>query len=188
MREIEGAAAIAVVDERKPGELLLARGYSSPLFVLQTKRYVLWASTPETITAAYEKHIGALPRRAKITSLAPGVALHFVDGKVTRLKFKPYSPPKMTKWFGGKEVLPWKDSSTEKSVTDWALGSSSPDEDVMDCDLCGTATPWDRVEYVNDADGYTWHICRTCNPKDLLDDDLVSDQVDWVNRAILERG
>jgi len=187
MREIQGAAAIAAVDERNPGELLLAKGHQSPLFVLQTKKYVLWGSTRRTIEEAYVKHIGALPRKAKIVSLSPGVALHFVDGKVTKLTFKPYAPPKVT--YAASTA--WKETSTEVSkiysVDDWkeATVRILQDEDRIDCDLCGESTPWRDVDYVNDSDGYTWHICGRCDP-DAITGDIVSDEVAIVNAVILD--
>ena len=80
MSELHGAAAIAAVDETKPGELVLARGYSSPLYVLTTKRYVLWGSTQYAVTEAYEAHIGRLPKKTKIEAVKQGVMLHFVNG------------------------------------------------------------------------------------------------------------
>ena len=45
MEEIVGAAAIAAVDEKHPADLALARGYQSPLFVLRTKKIVLFGGS-----------------------------------------------------------------------------------------------------------------------------------------------
>lgn len=190
MREIDGAAAIAVVDERAPGELLLAKGYQSPLFVLQTKKYVLWASTRRTIEEAYKSHIGALPRKAKIVSLSPGVALHFVDGKVTKLTFKPYAPPKVV-YTASKA---WKETSTEVSAlgsADWStegwVKAEDVDADQTICDICGDSFPWDEFRWADGRDGYTWGICRRCDERYEFDsEDIVSDDVSIVNAVLLD--
>ena len=119
---------------------------------------------------------------------------------MTKLKFKPYSPPKVT-YKTTYEILPWKDSSTEESG--WSsdgkyvwkddvlqpASSQRDDEDTIDCDICGVATPWQAVEYVNDADGFTWHICLNCDPREVEDfavNDLVSNEVAIVNRVLLD--
>jgi asparagine synthetase B (glutamine-hydrolysing) len=161
LSEVEGAAAIAAVDETKPDELLLARGHSSPLHVLVTKRYVLWGSTPSTITEAYTSHIGRLPKKAKIHSLAQGVLWHFVNGKLTKGKFKPYSPPKVTRVLDNI-TLPWKETSTEVSTAKAAPKGGSL-ADMLDCDGCGESVPWTAVEYEWDENSsLTWQLCKSC--------------------------
>ena len=45
---------------------------------------MLWGSTPSTVKAAYEQHIGRLPKKAKIEALAKGRVLHFVNGTLTK--------------------------------------------------------------------------------------------------------
>src|SRR4029077_17699174 len=96
MELIEGAAAIAVVEEKAPGELVLARGYSSPLNVLVTDEVGLWGRHARSVRMAYKKHIGKLPRRRKIESLAEGVLLHITAKDVTRSEFKSYKPKYVT--------------------------------------------------------------------------------------------
>lgn len=62
IEEIEGDAAVAAVDERDAASLVLARGHSSPLYVLNGKRIVVFASTRLAVEKAYERHIGRLPK------------------------------------------------------------------------------------------------------------------------------
>jgi asparagine synthetase B (glutamine-hydrolysing) len=189
MTEIEGAAAIAVVDEAHPDELVLARGYSSPLFVLQTKRYVLWGSTQATVKEAYEKHVGRLPKRQKIEQVKQGTVLHFKDGKLTRKSFKPYSPPKVTRL--PNITLPWKDVTPQPVSSSW---SWEREEDVLDCDACGTAISWKEMEYRwDDEDKTTYQLCADCDvlwdmdgvPKISREADIVYESFDEVNAAIL---
>lgn len=61
MPQLEGAAAVAAVDERHPGTLAIARGESSPLYYAESKSLVLFASTPEAITGAHKLAIGQSP-------------------------------------------------------------------------------------------------------------------------------
>ena len=62
MEEIDGDAAVAAADERHGGMLALARGHSSPLYVLKGKRIVVFASTMRAVEKAYESHVGRLPK------------------------------------------------------------------------------------------------------------------------------
>jgi hypothetical protein len=165
MSEIKGAAAIAAVDESKPADFVLARGYSSPLFVLETKRYVLFGSTRATVVKTYEKHIGRLPKRQKIEEVKQGTVLLWKDGKLKRYTFKPYSPPKVT-YTMPNVVLPWKD------VTPQAASSPRPrwsweeagDEDTLDCDACGANISWKEMEYRwDEEDKLTYQLCSDCD-------------------------
>lgn len=60
MEEIDGDAAVAAVDERDGSRLVLARGHSSPLWIYNGRRIVVFASTITAVTEAYEKHIGRI--------------------------------------------------------------------------------------------------------------------------------
>jgi hypothetical protein len=163
MSEIHGAAAIAAVDESKPNELLLARGHGSPLFVLATKKYVLWGSTELTVKEAYEAHIGRLPKKTKIEQVKQGVALHFVDGKLTRSKFKPYSPPKVD-WKKSTWAAPYRSTSTEIAVPASRGWDSEKRGDEMECDACGISVPWNEMEYAWDEHSRMTHqLCGECD-------------------------
>jgi asparagine synthetase B (glutamine-hydrolysing) len=157
MSEIQGAAAIAAVDEKKPKELLLARGSSSPLFVLTTKKYVLWGSTRATVAQTYLDHIGRLPKKTKIEEVKEGTVLHFVDGKLTRTKFGFYSPPKIVYSTTG-----WKSTSTEVDTP--ASRGWDKTEDMLECDSCGEQEPWQSASYrTSPTSRETFILCEECD-------------------------
>ena len=165
MEEIRGAAAIAAVDEDHPKDLALARGYSSPLFVLRTKKIVLFGSTPQTVEQAYEKHIGKMPKRATVERIAEGKMLLFKNGVLRKMDFKPYSPPKVAK----QTTYAWQEVSkaTPKelaSVTGW-----NNDGDMIDCDDCGAVMSWQQAEFRKDMDEVTLQLCHDC--ASIMDDD-----------------
>lgn len=186
MTEIDGAAAVAAVDESKPNELAVARGFSSPLYVLRTKRIMLFGSTYETVKLAYTKHVGKLGK-AKVEQVKQGTLLHVIDGKVKRSSFTPYSPPapKEQKWMD-KVTLPWKETSTEATPKSLPSLSSHWDEDSewIECDSCQAKTNWLDLKYEYDSTtNSTWQVCEYC----LEDDTPVVPMDDYVgaNAAIL---
>lgn len=62
--ELSGSFAIAAVDPIKcPGKLLLAKGSGSPLWILNHKKAVIWASTQKAITDAWGALIGTPPTK-----------------------------------------------------------------------------------------------------------------------------
>lgn len=194
MTEIDGAAAIAAVDESKPGDLVLARGYASPLYVLSTKRYVLWGSTHSTVKTAYEKHIGRLPKKAKIEALAQGTVLHFVDGKLRRTKFAVYSPPpKVTYTFPKYQYTTAKYDFEKATPKEYAttVVKDDDEDDLTICDGCGVMYAWDHLDFTEvDDSGYTLGYCSGCI--EVLDREYndkllgISEELATVNAAILE--
>lgn len=162
MEEIQGSAAIAAVDESNPKDLALARGYQSPLFVLRTKKIVLFGSTRDTVKVAYEKHVGKLPKRAKIEAIPQGTMLLFRDGTLKRSTFKHYDPPKVS-YKLPSVVLPWKDiDGSPKEISQFARWDTVDDEDWTTCDSCGVEKSWKSFEYVEEADGFTEALCDDC--------------------------
>jgi len=208
MEEIEGAAAIAAVDESKPGELLLAKGHSSPLYVLVTNKIVVWGSTHTTVEKAYKKHVGRLPKRRKIESLDSGEMIHFdAEGKQTRTTFKPYTPVYRT-----YTPSAWKETtgftySTEKDAAcsvpptrhlptvggyghqsaAWDDTGADDDQHSTECDVCGERVRYSEALYVNDPldSKLTWIVCSgECEAEAMWDGDI-SDDPATVNAAIL---
>ena len=185
MEEIEGAAAIAAVDEKQPKDLALARGYSSPLFVLRTKKIVLFGSTHETVKQAYEKHVGKLPKRAKIVSLKTGTMFLFESGTFQKVNFKAYSPPKVTKWASyttGTSSLPWQDlqNPAVPKEAKASLGWDTED-DPLECDSCQKQESWKLMEYrVDPETSETFQFCEYC--ADAWDEDD-SRWESWLSRG-----
>ncbi len=59
LKELKGGYAIAAVDpEKHPGQLVLAKGNSSPLWILNRKDCLIWASTKEAIQWAWMHSVG----------------------------------------------------------------------------------------------------------------------------------
>jgi predicted glutamine amidotransferase len=212
MEKVEGAAAIAVVDERYPDQLVLARGYQSPLNVLVTDKVVMWGSTERTVRMAYKKHIGKLPRRQKIEALAEGRMLIVTPHGVEQVEFKAYDPPsynwggKTVYQGGGKgwawvpesakascEVIPpartleqdghfW-DEDDDDSELEWSAEDILSLEKSTDCDECGGQVTLMNVVRVPEPDSdFEWKLCEDCAD---LWERLADEQFSKVNDAIL---
>lgn len=55
---LDGGFATASVDVRQPGMVMLAKGPSYPLIVHENKKFIVWASTKNTITDAWKAALG----------------------------------------------------------------------------------------------------------------------------------
>jgi hypothetical protein len=194
-----------VVDEKHPRELVLARGYSSPLNVLVTDKVVIWGSTERTVRMAYKKHIGKLPRRRKIESLAEGVLLHVTAEGVTRSEFKTYTyvpkyqpstwtparyytespassacsiPPAQTLSHGEH----WWDDDEEDDLH-WSAEDILDKHKTIECDECGGVVPLMDVIRVPEPDSdFDWKLCEDCAE---LWDRLSAEEFDRANKAAL---
>jgi asparagine synthetase B (glutamine-hydrolysing) len=211
MEEIEGAAAIAAVDSKNPADLVLAKGHSSPLFVLVTNKIVLWGSTKATVEKAYKKHVGRLPRKRQIESLWPGDLVRFRDGKQIRSRFKPYKPVYVsTTWQPSAASSAWKENETGDAegvsctlpvsstrhlptVGGWPkwdddkLVEGEDPEDYLRCELCSGYVHWSEAQYDwDDNEAVSLPFCPEC--WDSLVGDQVSDDPAAVNQAILDAG
>jgi|SRR5215831_1562388 len=204
MEEIEGAAAIAAVDEANPGELVLAKGHSSPLFVLVTNKIVVWASTEATVRAAYKKHVGRIPKKRKIESLETGTMLHFdKDGKQTRTSFESYQPvyrsysfQPSTAWKETTEsasgvgaacsVPPTRHLPTVAGYPRWDDDLGAPvesDGDAIRCDICDRTTSLSSCDIETDEDGSSWILCQKCSAE--ISEEY-TEEFERVNAAILD--
>lgn len=83
---LDGNMAFAAINRSAPGELLLAKGWDSPLYVARSKHLLIWASTQETIRAAWAKVLGTPPKRFEF--LSPGEALVVNGGEVREAEFR----------------------------------------------------------------------------------------------------
>jgi hypothetical protein len=78
---IDGSMAIAAVDDRHPGELLLARSDSSPLHYVVTRDLVVWASSEHAIVDGFKK-AGLAPPSKESIEYMPQMHLVRVNGRV----------------------------------------------------------------------------------------------------------
>lgn len=89
LEALEGNLAVAVMDDRN-GEIVLARGASSPLIVLETKHLVVWASEAHCITDAWKAALGTPPRANSYKYLREGdMILYRADGTKQTRDFVP---------------------------------------------------------------------------------------------------
>jgi len=164
MEEIEGGAAIAAVDEKHPKDLALARGYQSPLFVLRTKKIIVFGSTRQTVENAYTSHVGALPKRAKIEEVKQGTMLYWRDGTLKRSTFQQYSPPKVV-YKLPNVTLPWVEvnGTSPKEIAASSGWDKFDEGDFIECDGCQEMTSWQNAEYMKDTDSeMSWQFCQDC--------------------------
>lgn len=197
MEEIEGMAAVAAVDERAGDRLSIARGYYSPMYVLETDKIVMFGSTKETVLDTYRKCIGTISEK-RVTYLAEGTCIHYEGRERREVEFQPYKPPVQKQ---KPQTISYLDQSGRvvsfAKAWDW-----DDEEDYMDCDSCGTYVPWKDMHWEESplGDGTTVGRCRECvryddwwNSRagiDALDDDEpdVSDRFSFVNQKVLDAG
>lgn len=90
LQELEGGFATAVVNPTHfPGVTVLAKGWSSPCEVLETKRAVIWASTKDAIQTAAKEVLGFMPAADTIKSMSEGQILYMENDTIEVLEFKP---------------------------------------------------------------------------------------------------
>lgn len=156
MEAIEGQAAVAALDERE-NALALARGSASPLYVLETKRIVLFGSTEWTVLNSYRKHIGSIPSKRAV-EVPEGTFLHFQGQETSRSQFAFYSPPPKKTWV--PSALPER----KEEQTPTKPLSFLTESDYLECDGCGSVTNWKELSYELDHTGLTWALCDVCQP------------------------
>lgn len=172
MEEIEGAAAVAALDERNGGMLALARGHSSPLWVYKGSRIVVFASTMAAVEKAYEKHIGRMSKTGA-NYIEEGTML-FWRGD-TEYWTKELMLPKSLYSYGYTTSYSGRDSGTQSALGTGSTTKSNPatsyygdwsDYDIVECDSCSIDVIWKDSFYFYDPDDkYTWMLCEDCYEK-----------------------
>lgn len=114
LEELEGAMAVAAIDIRRPGELLLARGYSSPLVYVENKQFIMWASTKEALKLAWGKVLGTPPADNKFKSLAEGDIFFIKDGETMIGSFSPSYGTRYTSSAYAYGYATWDDYDNDK--------------------------------------------------------------------------
>ena len=153
LAELDGDAAIGVVDRRHPGRAIIARGIGSPLYVLETRRAIIAASTPDACESAHRAGIGSLGR-ARPKWCEEGTVLHINGSHVKRASVD--LPYQFYGWRG------W--DTTSKGMPAAPIITSTPggrnaDPLAAQCELCG----WTAATLIERFDGYdSWHVCRDC--------------------------
>lgn len=90
LEEIDGSMAAAIIDPtNNPDELMLVKGASSPLVLLDHKYFIMWASTNQAIENAFAWNIGT-PPEGKAKDVPFGTILKIKDDKIESVDFDPY--------------------------------------------------------------------------------------------------
>lgn len=90
MEALQGDFAIAVIDPiRYPDTLLLAKGKGSPLYWLESKQFVMWASTYDALKEAWSECVGTPPAMKRFGPAEEGDLFVFGLGTTDKYKFEP---------------------------------------------------------------------------------------------------
>lgn len=90
LRLLEGSYALAVIDpKRNPGELLLVRGSSSPLYTIDATWMWMWASSAYAMKDAWGKVWSqkSVPEYNDFSQVEEGVYIHFASDKATAVRY-----------------------------------------------------------------------------------------------------
>ncbi len=87
LAKVEGDMAIAAYNVERPGEFLLARGNSSPVYWHATEDFLVFASTVLALTTAWGRVLGTPPSSKTIRTMEEGSALLVRDGEITHETF-----------------------------------------------------------------------------------------------------
>jgi hypothetical protein len=97
LESLDGPMAIASIDPiEHPDLLLLARGYSSPLIVHESDKFIVWASTTKAIRDAWKTVLGTPPHWDTFQIIPEGKLLLVSPDGIKEKEFDAYSPPVKT--------------------------------------------------------------------------------------------
>jgi hypothetical protein len=88
LHELHGSFAIASIDLKHPGEVLLAKGDFSPLYWIETENFVVWASTDKAVRDAWAEVLGTPPAWNKFSKLDEGDMLWIKGHVIEPAKFE----------------------------------------------------------------------------------------------------
>lgn len=87
LQEIDGSTAVAAVDERDAGHLVLAKGRSNPINLYIGRNLVLFASTKDAIEKTFKDHIGHASKN-RFDFLLEGEQYHFHGHELSKSRFE----------------------------------------------------------------------------------------------------
>ena len=145
--EIDGSFAVAIADSAHVGEVVLMRGFSSPLYVYATEKIVVWASTMLTIKNAWAKVFGTPPAPEKIRDVNEGTILYLdTEGISVEATFTP-----ATQWMAAYEsVHKYTAGNLPKVVTSGdgqnvSIHDTESDVWLARCGICDSFTEEDDL-------------------------------------------
>lgn len=166
--KLEGSWALAIADPAtNPGELLLVRGASSPLVVLNHPKILIWCSVRTAIADAWAKAIGTPPAWMKFDYINEGEYVRVdAEGKVTGDKFmsRPdYAGYRKSQWYRDDDEFEQVYSGGARLV------HSSSDTASKMCYECGERQAlFPVIDSYTDAEGVNvtaWEVptCYYCS-------------------------
>lgn len=116
MSEIDGDAAVAAIDERDGSRLALARGNSSPLWIYNGRRIVIFASTKMAVEKAHEKHIGRIGKERLFQAEEGQMFCWKGQSEYWTQKFELIPRYTIVRWNGGfRTKWDWEDDKTSET-------------------------------------------------------------------------
>jgi glucosamine 6-phosphate synthetase-like amidotransferase/phosphosugar isomerase protein len=178
MAEIEGHAAVAAVDERDSSRLVVARGDSSPLFVYNGGKIVIFASTQDAIIKAHAKHVGTLSTK-NLSSVQEGQMWEWSDTafsitpfevKRRTYKYVPTSSYRSAYAWEGREGYAWE-TSLERQIqaaTSYSTDDEEAKETVEKNKRSWSSPSGDKAWRI--ADGSAMISCDNCGHAEFEED------------------
>ncbi len=150
VESIEGSFALAFADSAMPGQLRLVRGYQSPLYVYQTDKLVVWASTFLTIKNAWAACFGTPPSLKSVECVQEGnVIAYDENGMIAPMCFT-FEPANA-----------WINAYTSQKSYGVTCNLPDPNEGLTTftarCGICDSYTDDEDVSYFENM----W-ICDDC--------------------------
>lgn len=158
---LEGQLAVGMIDIRYPRELILARGWTSPLWVVASSTLLVWASTRKAISDAWGEAIGTPASSNRYLELHEGSAIVLRDGSGSVVKWE---PPKVTYRYGWgthyAAAAPVRTSTEGHEHERESLMLVAPKRtwDYKRCDDCGDYFPIAELTLV----GHMNELCPLC--------------------------
>lgn len=163
MEHVLGDAAIAVIDERQPRKLALARGEGSPLVILETRRMLLFASTEEAVLEAHTRHVGRIAKR-RLERIDEGTLLVMDEGRLRRSTFKVTPRTRMLTTYQALPAITFPYSwSDEEDTTQMVWGR---------CDICDEDAI--NLQATKDIDSTWWMLCDRCLDEINAEEEILS--------------
>lgn len=146
LQKLDGNYAVAVMDERTPNKLILAKGWGSPLQIFPGKDIIIWASTSTAIQDACEKALNFRPKWQDIEDLKLGELLYAENRYREILKFEPLESS-------------WKSKGKGFTYTSYGTGWEDVDSCAIPLDrkLTKEEEKKDRKEYKRPGLPYVIH-------------------------------
>lgn len=157
LEELTGGLAVAVADPvNNPDELILAKGASSPLHILETDKLFVFSSTPDSIVNAWGNTMGTPPADDKFRIMLEGEILRIKDGVTADEVFNP--PAYATTKYSSTVLRKTQGGYGQASYTS-SWDNKKDDNGWYECSCCDQWTREDKMSFI----GSLYGICEECD-------------------------